>query len=142
MASEWAYEVDVSRVVSEGIDGEVLAIDNETGTYFNIEGSGVEMWLALVGGAARSDVIDAVTARYEVSDQTAGEHADRFVSELVELKVVRPVSMEARDVSTQTYPDRIPFREANLGVYTDLQDLLLFDPIHEVAEAGWPHRPE
>ena len=29
---------------------------------------------------------------------------------------------------------------ADLGKYTDMQELLLLDPVHEVDEAGWPNR--
>jgi hypothetical protein len=27
-----------------------------------------------------------------------------------------------------------------LEKFTDMHDLLLMDPIHEVSDAGWPHR--
>ena len=49
----WAYVIDDRRVVHETIGGEVVAIDNDTGTYFSIEGSGVDVWNALVTGAQR-----------------------------------------------------------------------------------------
>jgi hypothetical protein len=28
-----------------------------------------------------------------------------------------------------------------LHKFTDMQDLLLVDPVHDVGDAGWPHRP-
>ena len=31
--------------------------------------------------------------------------------------------------------------EPQLSSYTDMQELLLLDPIHEVDESGWPNRP-
>jgi len=31
------------------------------------------------------------------------------------------------------------FEKPKLQKFTDMQDLLLLDPIHEVDEAGWPH---
>ena len=33
------------------------------------------------------------------------------------------------------------FERPKLGKYTDMQDLLLADPIHEVDEQGWPVQP-
>lgn len=35
----------------------------------------------------------------------------------------------------------IPYAAPVVSVFTHLQDLLLFDPIHEVTEAGWPTSP-
>ena len=34
-----------------------------------------------------------------------------------------------------------PWIAPELQVYTDMQDWMLVDPIHEVAEEGWPIRP-
>jgi len=34
---------------------------------------------------------------------------------------------------------RPPFVKPILQKYTDMADLLLLDPIHEVGEQGWPH---
>jgi hypothetical protein len=28
-----------------------------------------------------------------------------------------------------------------MHVYSDMRDLLMLDPIHDVAEEGWPSRP-
>ena len=32
-----------------------------------------------------------------------------------------------------------PFVPPTLEKYTDMQDLVLLDPVHEVDERGWPH---
>jgi hypothetical protein len=36
--------------------------------------------------------------------------------------------------------ERATFIAPVLAVYTDMQDLLLLDPIHDVDEIGWPTR--
>jgi hypothetical protein len=33
----------------------------------------------------------------------------------------------------------VPYTKPVLNKYTDMQQLLLADPLHEVQEAGWPH---
>jgi len=38
-----------------------------------------------------------------------------------------------------TSAERPPFTKPELHKFTDMQDLLLFDPIHEVDESGWPN---
>ena len=41
-------------------------------------------------------------------------------------------------VETDPGIERLSFEAPILHKYTDMQDLLLLDPIHEVDEAGWP----
>jgi hypothetical protein len=35
--------------------------------------------------------------------------------------------------------DKPPFEMPKLSKYTDMEDLLALDPIHEVDEMGWPN---
>jgi hypothetical protein len=44
-------------------------------------------------------------------------------------------------VGSLTFPSgRIPFVAPVLNTYTDMQEFMLVDPLHEVDEvAGWPH---
>ena len=34
--------------------------------------------------------------------------------------------------------NKIPFEEPKLEKYSDMEDLLLLDPIHDVEDEGWP----
>lgn len=54
------------------------------------------------------------------------------------------VTGEAAAVAPESPPaapvgERPPFVRPILQKYTDMADLLLLDPIHEVDEQGWPH---
>ena len=35
--------------------------------------------------------------------------------------------------------ERVPYVPPVLEKFTDMQDLILLDPVHEVSERGWPH---
>jgi hypothetical protein len=37
---------------------------------------------------------------------------------------------------------KAPFAEPALEKHTDMQDLILLDPVHEVDARGWPHAAE
>lgn len=40
----------------------------------------------------------------------------------------------------QPPPGRVPFTAPALNTYTDMQEFMLVDPLHQVDEsAGWPH---
>ncbi len=40
--------------------------------------------------------------------------------------------------AVSTDESKTPFQIPVLDVYSDMQDLLLLDPIHDVDETGWP----
>jgi hypothetical protein len=37
---------------------------------------------------------------------------------------------------------KLPFDGMTLNRFEDLDELLMIDPVHEVGDAGWPHRPD
>jgi hypothetical protein len=41
----------------------------------------------------------------------------------------------------QPLPEPSGFEPPVLEKFTDMQDLILLDPVHEVDERGWPHVP-
>jgi hypothetical protein len=62
---------------------------------------------------------------------------EAFVSLLETHELILPSAREpAKAPAVPT--DKRPFKPLKLEVYTDMQDLLLLDPIHDAEEAGWP----
>ena len=127
-------------VVHEVIDGELLAVDLQTGTYFSLEGVAGEVWALISAGAALDDIIRSISEAY------AGDGIDTslqsFIEELMGLELIAP-NPEATSTSVAPAAKSIggkkPFTPPKVNAYTDMQALLLFDPIHAVDETGWPN---
>ena len=49
-------------------------------------------------------------------------------------------SIEPRDAPGEASEKR-PYVPPQIERFTDMQELLLLDPIHEVDDTGWPHTP-
>ena len=65
----------------------------------------------------------------------------RFVERLLEEALLVAANGDGRPLRlrpSRTAPPRL-VREPRLDKYTDMQELLLLDPIHEVDERGWPN---
>ena len=125
-------------VVSETIDGEVIVIHLERGSYFSLRDSAAELWELVEQGCAPEAIVAALSSRYlgAPADEVAHE-ATRFLEELQEEGLV--VDADGTAVAT---PDlgsaSADFAPPRLEKYTDLQDLIMMDPIHEVEPKGWP----
>jgi hypothetical protein len=126
------YEVCRPHVVAETIDGEVVAINLDSGSYYSLEGTGAAIWEAIDQGAPVSQIGAAL-----------GEQVDlrAFVAELEAEGLVRPATNGLDPADRAWVPPEGPLEPPRLEKFTDLEDLLLLDPVHDIDARGWPHTP-
>jgi Coenzyme PQQ synthesis protein D (PqqD) len=135
------FRINDKEVVHEVFDDEVLAINLETGTYYSLPGVSAQIWSCLLDGASVSDIAEDLAQFYEGDSTMIADEIAKFMARMVDEKLV--LSTERTSSAVQS---RLPrstgekklFVAPVVEVYSDMQDLLLLDPIHEVDEAGWP----
>jgi hypothetical protein len=64
------------------LDEEIVVLDLEGAEYLSVRGAGRTLWPLLANGATKPQLIAAITAEYEVDDETAARDVDAFVAEL------------------------------------------------------------
>ncbi len=135
-----ALEIDPRRVVHETVDDETIIIDLESGSYFSLAGSGPEIWSLVASGAPVRDVVEALESRYP--DDAPGDMVLSLIDQLLSEGLVEAVPAKGHG-ELPPVPGtgaRRSFSAPELVKFTDLQELLLLDPVHEIDEAGWPHQ--
>jgi hypothetical protein len=135
--------VNAPSVAGEVIDGEAVIMNLTTGHYFSTQGSGATAWEAISAGASRSEIAAALQCRYAVAADEVVQAVNTFVADLLrhDLVVETPGHDRPGGVPPAVAPHEgtlAPFQPPVLHVYTDMDDLLLLDPIHDVDEVGWP----
>ena len=125
------------KVSHQCIDGEVVIINLENGSYYSLLDLGARLWELIAAGRSRAELMALVGETYGSDEATASTAA--FLDALVAEGLVtdEPVA-EKQAVSIALPPTFVP---AKLETFTDLQELLMLDPIHDVDTAGWPHKP-
>ena len=141
MPTATRYVVRSPAVVHETIDGEAVIINLESGAYFSAEGASAIAWQQIAGGASAADLIAVIGERYEGGAAEIGTAVAQFIAQLSQEGLIRPA--EPADGAPAAAPAPPPgakpaFKELSLRIFTDLQELLLLDPIHDVDEVGWP----
>jgi coenzyme PQQ synthesis protein D (PqqD) len=144
--------VNAPRVMHERIEGEVIVIDLTTGSYFSLRDVGSEIWAEIERGATEQEIVAVLEERYEASQNEIDNAVRRVVGELADEGLIRSVgaSGEGSPGSTASAPSgksngsksRRAFSAPVLEKHTDMQDLILLDPVHEVDARGWPHAAE
>lgn len=126
------------RFVDETVDGEALIMDMLRGTYYSCAGPSAEVWNALKAGASVDEVAALLAGAYHVPVADASVDVGRFLDQLLadELLVV---AEDATQPSVPPFGSGSPYLALEVERYTDLADLILLDPVHDVSEAGWPH---
>lgn len=128
-------------VTHERLDGEVIAINLETGAYFALAGVAADCWSLLASDAHADAIVATLSARYAVDATRVGDDLAGFLTQLEDAGLV------VREQSADDLPNGAPLPHAAgpleyatpvLERYDDLEELLLLDPIHEVDIAGWP----
>lgn len=133
------YRVLKPEVVADVIDGEAVIMNLKTGQYFSSEGTGSYCWNALAAGLSMAQLVDQLTENYAVDRTTIQSAVAEFVRDLVSHMLIAPSDAPSPPVTvTPPSSPHASFHAPVLNVYSDMQDLLLLDPIHDVDAAGWP----
>jgi hypothetical protein len=132
------YQLNEKEVVSELLDGEVVVIHLQSGTYYSMLASGADIWGALVGGWAIEEIAEQLDAGGGERQRIEAE-VSRFVDILLAEELIVPITVIPCPPRSGFQP-ATAFVAPELHKYTDMQELLLVDPIHEVTEQGWPIR--
>jgi hypothetical protein len=139
-----AYGINAPRVVFQTIDNETIIIDFDNGAYYSAEGIGAEIWEGIADHLSPEQIIQAVRQRYSGSAQEIQAGIGQFIDTLQRESLILPLEgklAQPRAVGekgTASAGSRPAFLPPKLRKYTDMQDLLLLDPIHEVDPQGWP----
>lgn len=140
------FRINRPIVVDEVFDDEVVIIHFDTGNYYSLDKVGTEIWGLIESGASVGEIVESLAHRYDDSHEAMEDAIARFVVELQEEDLV--AASTPRDLTTLKEGEERSegewattgrqFRAPIISRYTDMQDLLLLDPIHEVDEDGWP----
>ncbi|MCP9818862.1 PqqD family protein [Synechococcus sp. Cruz-9H2] len=138
--SHAALTINADKVAHETIEDEVIIIHLETGTYYNLVDVGRDVWLGLEVGVPSQEIVKALSSAYGVAPELAGEAVEALLASLLAEEILvaadsSPASIEPFKLSDRT---GCPFTTPELTIHTNMADLLMLDPIHDVDEQGWP----
>ena len=100
-----------SHIVSDTIGADTIVININSGAYYALSDTGANVWREVV----------------------AGREVDAGHSDHVQALIDEGLLVAEAPVSAQSVASEILFTK-----YTDMEDLLIADPIHEVGPDGWP----
>jgi hypothetical protein len=109
-----SFQVRISpSAVSDTIGQDTIVINIKSGAYYSLTETGSKIWADVQNGEVSSEALGAVSV---------------FVKEGL---------LEVDGALRESIDSILPISDL-FEKYTDMESLLLADPIHEVDEQGWP----
>lgn len=141
------FQINTPNIVCEVIDGEAIIINTEKGCYFSLRNTGTEIWVGVAESMSVGDIVNKLFMQYEGELKDIEQAVKDLVAQLQDEEMIIPITSENSKDSTLNNVIQITaetrktkFEIPVLEKYTDLEDLLLLDPIHEADETGWPNK--
>ena len=129
--------------VHERFGDETVILNLDLGSYYSAQGTGTVIWNLVSDGASEAAIQQHMRAEYAGSGDEIASATAKFLDQLVAELLVEPdnivdgnggqapaIAGAANKANTFSLP--------LLQKYTDMEEMLLLDPIHEVDEHGWP----
>jgi Coenzyme PQQ synthesis protein D (PqqD) len=138
---DMSFAVNEVDVIAESIHGETLIINLNSGAYYTAGQTGDEIWRALSQGVTVRQLIDNLGLKYPEEQDTLADDVLAFVEDLRRenlLEVAHTPAVKSGLLETAPVANG-QYARPTLDKYTDFQELLMLDPIHQVhAVHGWP----
>lgn len=144
MTSE-ILKINSPKVVHEIIDGEVVIVHLVKGHYYSLVKTGADIWSGIERGISRELILEEMVSRYDGDPADIANAVNNMIEQLQEEELIAVAQTEesataaAGATEAKANPEKLSFEPPKLDKYTDMEDLLLLDPIHEVDETGWPN---
>ncbi len=113
----------------------------QSGQYYSASASGGFIWRCIELGQPTEHIGALLAQRYQIDVSLARTTVASFLNVLNDAGLVRAgdIPQEVLDLDAiEGYCGLAQFTPPALNTFSDMQDLLLLDPIHDVDAAGWP----
>ena len=140
MTSPMRFKINTPDVIYESFDNEVFIIHFETGSYYSLDKSGKDIWEVIKGGATAIEIIEHLTHMYKGPREHKKTAVNQLIAELQRENLIVPGKVEESgcegeakgQVEKHPETEKLRFETPALQKYTDMQELLLLDPIHDI----------
>lgn len=135
------FRVNTPTVTHETIDGEAVIINLDSGNYYSLVEAGSFIWSIVERGASANEVQQLVQQTYQGNATEIDRGVQELLAQLQQENLIVPVAGPTdltEVVPSQSGHEKPLFNAPLLNKFSDMQELLLLDPIHDVDEAGWP----
>lgn len=141
MSGQTRFQINEPNISSEEIDGEVIIVNLINGNYYSAQDLGAYVWGKISQGESLENIQTSLCQRFMENETTIRDQLSAFFDKLENEELIVRAN-DSYETSSTLIDAPMPEQYAGpkLNCYSDMKDLLLLDPIHEVEDDGWPKK--
>ena len=133
-----SYALNEEKMFADITDGIAIVINSETGIYYGMNELGTAVFERLIKGISRQTILSALQKLPNAPADIA-EKLENFIKDLQSKDLIIDGTEHVAECSFNE-PEEFSL---TLNEYSDAQELLMADPIHEIKEdTGWTPEKE
>ena len=139
-SNEQFFECNEPSVIFERFADETILINLDAGHYYSMDPTGAAIWDMLNRALSLERIVDVLGTRYAANREEVAESVRAYVLRMRDEGLIRARRSPPREVTNfePVLPQAAVFSRPVLAKYDDMEEMLLLDPVHDVAEVGWP----
>jgi len=147
MSKSICFRINTPHVVFENYEDEIVLINLDNGNYYSLADEAAAVLGFVEKGLTQDEILHEIFQKYLGKIEDIQSDINQFIERLQQEGLI--ISTEKIIVdnnhkhNAETEPilnsQKPVFAVPILNRYTDMQDLILLDPVHEVDESGWPN---
>ncbi|MDG2383307.1 MAG: hypothetical protein P8N76_16675 [Pirellulaceae bacterium] len=137
------FQLNSPHVVEEKIDDEVMVIHLVSGVYYNMVSPAADIWQSIINGVSLPSLTTYYVRHFPDCEKSIIADLASFVAALESEQLIVSTAPNGNTMENENLlPPHAPnaWKAPELNRYTDMQEMLLVDPIHEVTAEGWPQK--
>ena len=139
MEGNLRFSIFDNNIISDVFGDEVVLVNLETGVYFSLRASATQVWIRLQNSCSIDEIVAELASMYEVDGSVLAQDSNNFIAQLLEKQLLKVnPSGEKISIEANQNSGKIAYVAPVLEVFSDMQEILLLDPVHDVDKAGWP----
>lgn len=128
-----------NNIISDVFGEEAVLVNLETGVYYSLRGSAAQIWIRIFNQYSSNEIFSDLIEIYKVDEKDLLSDINDFVALLLEVKIIKQGQEAAKNrIDFNLKGILETYNKPLLETFSDMQEILLLDPVHDVDKAGWP----
>lgn len=125
------------NVIYQTLNNETIIINLDNGRYYSLNPTASFIWDSLAQNATVQEIGAAFSPNGNGNASAPSDAIALFVQQLLEQELVAPVAIPPR-APFALDAAATKFETPQMEIFTDMENLIPLDPIHQVGAMGWP----
>jgi hypothetical protein len=139
MENSRRYNTYDNNIISDVFGEEVVLVNLESGVYYSLRNSASQIWIRLINQYSPTEIFADLIQIYKVDENDLISDINLFFTQLLEAKIIKmALETKKKTIEFNSKEILVPYTSPVLETFSDMQEILLLDPVHDVDKAGWP----